>query len=232
MGGPDRGGVCGRPCPVYRVAYPSRRRQRATAARQEIAATAYTSALAAMPTLAELAVNHDTHAVLLATNFFGIDTIPIALNEADYVRMWIQAATVMGTYHAVSTAAVTSSPHSAAAPRIVNLHALVQAFYKAFPLPPDTENQALAWLEKVGFVNYWNNVLEPLSNALYNNPFFLAMISGFDPFLPLLGNPLIFLSPSNVAFALGFPMDRFIRRLPVANLLVYRTGPHRGVRFG
>ncbi|QLL08789.1 PPE domain-containing protein [Mycobacterium vicinigordonae] len=97
------------------------------AAAHQTAATAFGSALATMPTLAELAANHVLHGVLVTTNFFGINTIPIAVNEADYARMWVQAADTMAVYQAITETATAATPPTQPAPHILKPAAEAQA---------------------------------------------------------------------------------------------------------
>lgn len=143
----------------------------------ETAAGAYTAALAAMPTLGELAANHAIHGTLLATNFFGINTIPIAVNEADYARMWVQAATTMTTYQAVSTSTLAAVPATTPAPQIVTAGAvaanltLSAADTQTTPTYPSWEDQLTQWLQQ-----YTSSFAWPVSKEL--NP-------GGWPFPPL-----------------------------------------------
>lgn len=177
------------------------------AARHETAAAAYSAALAEMPTLPELATNHTVHGVLLATNFFGINTIPITLNEADYARMWVQAATAMSTYQAVASAAVEAAPHTSPAPQILKAAGQPATAQAAQAVSFDT---VLAYLQKLGISNQTayafgvDNIYKFLTNPVSYTQTHLIHRLLTDP-LSLLVNPLYaFFDGDEVFFPLGY----------------------------
>jgi PPE-repeat protein len=180
----------------------------AAAAQHETAAAAYGAAVAAMPTLAELAANHVIHGVLAATNFFGINTIPIALNEADYVRMWVQAATTMTAYQAVSSAAVVSTPQTTPAPQILNSGGQIEAAAASSPVQQIEQvfQQILQQIEEI--------LSEPqlLGSQIFNR-FLEAMGYSWDPANGTI-NGIPYLNYSNpltliywITRALGYATD-------------------------
>lgn len=76
-----------------------------TATQARAAADAYESALAATVPPQLVIANRASRMSLAATNFLGQDTPAIAAAEADYERMWVQAAAAMYAYADASAAA-------------------------------------------------------------------------------------------------------------------------------
>jgi PPE-repeat protein len=81
-----------------------------TAAQARSAAAGYEAAFAMTVPPPEVAANRSLLAVLVATNFLGMNTPAIAATEAQYAEMWAQDAMAMYGYAGSSAAATALTP--------------------------------------------------------------------------------------------------------------------------
>jgi PPE-repeat protein len=81
-----------------------------TATQARAAAAGYEAAFAMTVPPPEIAANRSSLAVLVATNFLGMNTPAIAATEALYAEMWAQDAVAMYSYAGSSAAATVLTP--------------------------------------------------------------------------------------------------------------------------
>lgn len=79
-------------------------------ARTAAQAAAFTEAYTTMAQMAEIVENRVTTAVLHATNFLGMNTIPIGIKEGQYLEMWMRDVAVQTNYLAQTVANTTFEP--------------------------------------------------------------------------------------------------------------------------
>jgi PPE-repeat protein len=111
------------------------------AARTADQAAAFSTAYASMAQMPRIVENRVTTATLHATNFLGVNTIPIAVREGEYAAMWAQDVAVQSAYWAATVANTTFEPFTPAPP---------MAGFTTFP-PVITQalNAAVAAADKV-----------------------------------------------------------------------------------
>lgn len=182
----------------------------AMGAQHQRAAMAYSAATAAMPTMAELVSNRAMHGVLVGTNFFGVNTIPIAVNEADYLGMWTQAATVMTIYQIESQTALATIPLSEPPPPVLTRDtsgsSVAAGFTPALSAAADEES---LWNR---LLLLWYQALDTIYALAWNGKLTVAVIK--DP----IGFLLRFLAD----FAAN-PISALFVWSPVFFFIVYNT---------
>ncbi|WP_204802778.1 PPE family protein [Mycobacterium riyadhense] len=111
----------------------------ASAGRTADQAAAFTTAYTTMAQMAEIIDNRVTTAVLYATNFLGVNTIPIGVREGQYVGMTIQDIVVQETYLAATIANTAFESFLPAIPIVVGA-----------PVLPPVIDQAVVAADRAG----------------------------------------------------------------------------------